>query len=296
MKKIITLMAAAAILASAALTDPGDRAAVFLTLPQGARPVAMGEAFTAVSGDIYSVHWNPAGLADLGGWAATASFAPTYLDMYYGYLAGAKSWRKASLGLALSYFDYGGLDGLDEHARNPASFTASDLAVSLGLAYRLPRQKLQLGISSRYLSQRIEEESAGTVMFDLGAVKKLHRLSLGASARNLGPGPKFVEQASGLPVTFALGATYYFYNLPLVPALSVEIPLDDSPAAAAGIEYSFAKHLSLRAGLKTERDDGFLSWLRAGFGVNYQGIRLDYAVIPSANMGYTHTISLGYGR
>lgn len=296
MKTIIALIAAAAALAYTAISEPGDRAAVFLTLPQGARPIAMGEAFTAVSGDIYSLHWNPAGLADLGGWATTVSYTPTYLDMYYGYLAGAKSWRKASLGLALSYFDYGDFDGLDEHARNPVSFTASDMAFSLGFAYRLQRQKLQLGISSRYLSQKIEEESAGTVMFDLGAVKKFQRFTLGASARNLGPGLKFVNVASGLPVTLGLGATYYFYDLPLVPAFSLDFPLDDAPVAAAGLEYSFAKYLSLRAGLRTERDDGFLSWLRAGFGVKYQGIRLDYAVIPSAEMGYTHTMSLGYAR
>ncbi len=296
MKMIIALMAAAAALASPALSDPGDRAATFLTLPQGARPVAMGEAFTAVSGDIYSVHWNPAGLADLSGWAATASFTPTYLDMYYGYLAGAKSWRKASLGLALSYFDYGDLDGLDEHARNPVSFTASDMALSLGFAYRLQKQKLQLGASARYLSQKIEDESAGAPMLDLGAVKKFSRVTLGAAARNLGPGPKFIQEASGLPVTFSLGATYYFHNLPLTPALAIEAPLDDAPALAAGAEYWFARHLALRIGLRTDRDDGFMSWLRAGFGINYQGIRLDYAVIPSSALGYTHTLSLGYSR
>lgn len=296
MKKIVFTIAAAACLFSMLPAEPGDRSAAFLTLPQGARPIAMGEAFTAVSGDIYSHHWNPAGLADLGGWAATATFTPTYLDMYYGYLAGAKSWRRTALGLAVSFFDYGSMDGLDEHARSTAPFEASDLAVNLGFAYRLPRQKLLLGTSARLFSQKIENESASSFMLDLGAVKKLSRFTLGASARNLGPGPKFVQESSSLPITFSLGATYYLHNLPLTPALAIEAPLDDAPTVAAGLEYWLMGHLALRAGLKTERDAGILSWLRAGFGIDYQGIKLDYAVIPSQDIGYTHAISIGYHR
>ncbi|HBE72601.1 MAG TPA: hypothetical protein DDW31_00590 [candidate division Zixibacteria bacterium] len=295
MRKTFALLAATA-LTHSAFSVPGDKAAVFLSLPQGARPVAMGEAYTAISGDIYSAHWNPAGMADLGGWVATASFTPTYLDMYYGYLAGAKAWRRTALGLAVSHFNYGELEGLDEHARNPNIFTASDLAVSLGFAYRLQRQKLQLGASARYLSQRIENESAGTVMLDLGAVKKFRQLTLGAAARNLGPGLKFVNETSGLPITFGLGATYYFPNLPLTPALAVEVPMDDALALALGAEYSFARYLSLRAGIKTDRDAGFVSWLRAGFGIRYQALCVDYAVIPSRDIGYTHTVSLGYKK
>jgi hypothetical protein len=200
------------------------------------------------------------------------------------------------LGLAVSHFNYGELEGLDEHARNPNIFTASDLAVSLGFAYRLQRQKLQLGASARYLSQRIENESAGTVMLDLGAVMKFRQLTLGAAARNLGPGLKFVNETSGLPITFGLGATYYFPNLPLTPALAVEVPMDDALALALGAEYSFARYLSLRAGIKTDRDAGFVSWLRAGFGIRYQALCVDYAVIPSRDIGYTHTVSLGYKK
>lgn len=296
MKKTFAVIAILAALAGALNAVPGDKGAAFLTMPQGARPIAMGEAFTAFSGDIYSAHWNPAGLADLGGWAATSSFTPTYLDMYYGYLAGAKAWRKYSLGLALGYFDYGSLDGLDEHARNPNVFTASDLSLSLSFAHRLQRQKLQLGAAARYLGQKIENESAGAMMLDLGAIKKYNRITLGVAARNLGPGTKFVQEASGLPMTFSLGATYYFHDLPLTPALVIEAPLDDAPSVGAGAEYILGGHLALRAGFKTERDAGFISWLRAGFGIRYQGLCVDYAVIPSRDIGFTHTVSLGYEK
>jgi hypothetical protein len=127
-------------------------------------------------------------------------------------------------------------------------------------------------------------------------VKKFKRVTLGASARNLGPGLKFVSESSGLPVTLGLGATYYFYDLPLVPAVSVDLPLDDLPAISAGAEYNFAKYISLRAGLKTERDAGFASWLRFGLGVNAGGVSFDYAMIPAADLGATHMVTLGYRK
>ncbi|MCU0606218.1 MAG: hypothetical protein MUF78_02045 [Candidatus Edwardsbacteria bacterium] len=105
MKRVSLLLVLAATAAAASAMGPGDKAGVFLTLPQGARPTAMGEAFCAVTGDIYSCHWNPAGLADVGTLTVTASMAPTYLDMYYGYVAGAMAFGRNAVSLALSNFD-----------------------------------------------------------------------------------------------------------------------------------------------------------------------------------------------
>jgi hypothetical protein len=275
---------------------PGDKAAVFLTLPQGARPTAMGEAFDAITGDIYSGHWNPAGLADLGGMSFSASMAPTYLDMYYGYLAGGMSFGRNAVGLSITHFNYGNLVGLDEHARNETTFGATDLGISASYARRFPKQKLQLGASFKIANESIENESATSFMLDLGAVKKFKRITLGASARNLGPGVKFVNESSGLPITLGVGMTYYFYNLPLIPAISIDMPLDDVPAVSAGAEYNIAKYLSLRAGLKTERDAGFVSWLRFGLGVNVNGVSFDYAMIPGEDLGATHMVTLGYRK
>ncbi|MDO9390464.1 MAG: PorV/PorQ family protein [bacterium] len=275
---------------------PGDKSAVFLTLPQGARPTAMGEAYTAVSGDIYGGFWNPAGVADLGPMAFTASMAPTYLDMYYGYLAGGMSFGKNAVALSVTHFNYGDMVGLDQYARNETTFNGTDLGIAATYARRFVKQKMHLGASLKLASQSLEEESATSVMMDLGAIKKFNRFTLGAAVKNLGSGPKFVDESAGLPITFSLGCSYYFYNLPLLPVFSLDVPLDDMPSVGLGAEYNLPKYLSLRAGLKTDRDQGFLSMLRFGLGVNVSGISVDYAMIPGDEIGSTHMITLGYRK
>ena len=294
-KTLIALMLTAAASSLLALT-PGDKSGVFLTLPQGARPTAMGEAFAAVTGDIYSSYWNPAGLAEMGKMSFSASMAPTYLDMYYGYLVAALPWGRNSFSLSVSHFNYGDMLGLDEHARNETAFGGTDIGVIAGYARKFPEAKLQAGINAKLVHESIEEESATSVMFDLGVVKNAGRFTLGSAIRNLGPGLNFHDQAAGLPVTLALGGTYYFYDTSLVPALSIDIPMDDSPVLSLGAEYNHWKYLSLRAGLKTERDHGFLSWLRFGFGTTLGGLSVDYAMIPGGDLGSTHIFSLGYRR
>ncbi|MCU0606219.1 MAG: hypothetical protein MUF78_02050 [Candidatus Edwardsbacteria bacterium] len=134
------------------------------------------------------------------------------------------------------------------------------------------------------------------MMLDLGAVKRFNRLTVGAALRNLGPGMTFHDESAGLPVTASLGATYYLPTLPLVPAAAVELPLDDLPVVSLGAEYTAWSLLALRAGLRTDRDAGWPSWLRFGLGVATRGVAVDYAVIPGQEIGATHMISLSYRR
>ena len=44
---------------------PGTSSAQFLKIPAGARAFALGGAFSAASGDISALYWNPAGAATL---------------------------------------------------------------------------------------------------------------------------------------------------------------------------------------------------------------------------------------
>ncbi|MBI4727311.1 PorV/PorQ family protein [candidate division TA06 bacterium] len=296
--KTIILSAVCIVLAATAVLsmNAGDKAGLFLTLPQGGRPTAMGEAFTGITGDIYCGQWNPAGLADLSSLTMTASLAPTYLDMSYGYLSAALPYRRNTFGLAISYFNYGDLQGWDQNGLNPASFNAMDLGLAMLYARSFPGHKMALGGSLKLLREPIENESATAVMLDAGATKRINRFTLGVSLKNLGSGLKFNSESSGLPVTLSAGGTYYFIDLPLVPAISLDVPFDGHPVISLGAEYSLANYLSLRTGLRTERDQGFASWLRGGFGVNYNGFGVDYAMIPGNELGYTHVVTIGYHK
>src|SRR5688500_4030369 len=62
---------------------PGE----FLNFGVGARPLAMGRAFTAVSDDIDALYWNPAGLSTYRSSQVAFQHSPLPLGGAYQYLA-----------------------------------------------------------------------------------------------------------------------------------------------------------------------------------------------------------------
>ena len=67
----------------------GVRAAEFLTIPVGARGIAMGSAYSAVADDISAVWWNPAGLGFLEKREVMVTLVDYTMDLTYSYAAGA---------------------------------------------------------------------------------------------------------------------------------------------------------------------------------------------------------------
>lgn len=67
----------------------GNAGGEFLTIPVGARGVAMGQAFTAVSDDITSLWWNPAGLGLMRSPAVFFTNINLPLDVSINYIGGA---------------------------------------------------------------------------------------------------------------------------------------------------------------------------------------------------------------
>lgn len=65
----------------------GNAGGEFLTIPVGARGVAMGQAFTAVVDDISAVWWNPAGLGFMRSPAAFFTNIDLPLDVQYNFVA-----------------------------------------------------------------------------------------------------------------------------------------------------------------------------------------------------------------
>src|SRR5438552_3530946 len=92
----------------------GTEGAGFLELPVGARPAAMGSAYSMLAEDAYAPTWNAAGLAFLDG-PQLAGMHMIYLESTsyeYGSFAfplGAGT----GIGFAVQYFQPGAITGLD---------------------------------------------------------------------------------------------------------------------------------------------------------------------------------------
>ena len=70
MKRMLILILALALATAgqtAEISKVGSAGAQFLKIGVGARYQALGEASVAMANDAYSMYWNPAGLAEIGG-------------------------------------------------------------------------------------------------------------------------------------------------------------------------------------------------------------------------------------
>ncbi len=279
--------------------DSGTRAAQFLKLPVGAKPIGMGEAYTAIADDVNALFYNPAGLAQLKRKSGEFMFSKYIGETSYEWIAiGLPISKKAgALGIGIQYFSAGSMDETTVNAQQVGSFTPSDLAVHLAYAKQLGN--FPLGLNLKFIQSKIKE-TATSFALDLGSqyVSKESKLLLGFSLQNLGDGLKYENEKSKLPILIKLGIGSKINKQWLVSMDGV-FPEDNSPTFGAGTEYKILLskeiHFSLRAGYnsRSRKSDG-LNGVTTGFGFQFKSVNLDYAWIPLGNLGDSHRFSLGF--
>lgn len=287
---------------AAAQSARGTSAFQFLQLGVGARPAAMGEAFAGVAGDVNSVYWNPAGLAGLARRELSVTHAQWFGDITYSNLACALPVKGGTVGAAFNVLNTGDIQKADNTGlRLSDSYDMSDV---MGLvSYARGFDKLALGANLKFISSRIEEESAHSFAADIGALYsgfslRGRRLGLGLAVQNLGTNASYVAEADPLPVIVRAGAALQLSkNLLVVSDLNYA---EKELNVHAGAEYARAFGtvvVAARAGYKNDtiKELGALSGLTAGLGLKWKAYQLDYAWNSFTDLGSANRISLGIG-
>lgn len=269
--------------------------ASFLKFGMGARAVGMGEAFTSISGDVSSVYWNPAGLADLDGVWATFMHNRWFQDISTEFFASAFRISKNTLAFSFTINTIPDIERREDATTEPLSvFDAHQVAFGASWARQFAN-RIDLGLTLKWLHEEIDIHRASGIALDAGGIFRLRdNVNLGFCVLNLGPKMKFEEQKYSLPLFYKLGTVYsgkenYLggnYSI----ALDLVKPKDDPLRVHTGAEYVSTQNLSLRLGYEFGYDDkGFTVGL--GFKIKRYGI--DYAFVPySSDLGNTHRISL----
>jgi len=287
----------AALLVLASRVSWAAETASFLDIGVGARALGMGGAYTALADDANSLYWNPAGLAKLEKREFTASHAEMFESTRLDFLAYAHPTSHGTLSAGLTYLSQGKIEGRDSLGRPTAGFDASDAAVSAGYARKL--EFAEVGASVKYIRSHIGSAEAQTVAADVGAKREFGNVVVGAALRNLGPGLKFQDQRNDLPLRLAAGAAYKFAGGHAAAVELVNGPRGAGTDAAFGGEFQAVKNLYLRAGYTTQTaitgGSGFdvARGLTLGLGFRNEKWSLDYAVLPSGELGRSHRFSLG---
>ena len=210
----------------------------------GARPLGMS-AFSAVADDINAISWNPAGLSLIRGQEATTAYGPIYSSssgIRQSYLAYAyPSGRWGTVGVDLSYLNYGDMDRRDDSGKDLGSFYRSDYSVYASYGLRLV-DSLSLGVSLGTTSVNMHSagDSATGVGFDLGMLYTVaSRTSFALYMENIGG-----VSAGGREIArqkIRTGAAFAALNRPdmgLVLALDVEEQQGKLDMLYSGVEWS----------------------------------------------------------
>lgn len=277
--------------------------AAFLKIDTGARPTAMGGAYTALADDVNALYYNPGGLAHLKRREVGATHAQWLGNTTFDFLGYAMPTKYGSFGLGVTRLGLGDIKNRDANRNVSGSFQASDTAYTLGYSRSVARWT-GLGANLKYLQSRIGQYSASAVAFDLGVHQRIpgRPLSLGFSVLNLGNGMKFLDQRDPLPLSIGVGASYRIAGaMQLTMDVRREV-YDRETNFSIGSEYALLPTLAVRAGYistlaqQTGSSSGgldALGGLGGGLGLKLGRYRFDYTFTPYGNLGNAQRLSLG---
>ncbi len=296
--------------------SPGSTGAVFLKMPIGSRPIAMGENFIAVADDTNAIYWNPAGLVQLKNGELMFMHSTYVASIMYDYVAaGFPIGRYQAAGVAINLITMDEMDSYDA-----AGVKGEPFGVKMGTGYLTYSYKmtprLYTGVTLKYIFQKVSGDSIGTYSSttfagDIGVLYRVwQRLSAAVVLQNLGLPAKFtgekLEEGSGgdpLPLTAKLGVSYGIDQGVLTSDLTW--PSDNKIVIGFGTEYWCRDLLAIRLGYKYQGAMDFndlgtdLNGLSLGAGLHRKigsaDMGVDYAFSLKGVLGDLHRITLVVG-
>jgi hypothetical protein len=296
MKRIFFIIAASyGIMISTSISQTGNTGLSFLKFGVGARSLAMGEAFVALTGDPAGTYYNPATITT----DATAHLLFMHnegvQDTKTDYLASITGWNDFSFGLSVNKTSINNIP-LRLIAGDPLGmFDAQNASIGLSSAYEIT-PLISVGVTGKFLYEKIYVDDASGYAIDFGALyKSPWKAQFGLSVSNIGSMNKLLNESTKLPLIIRAGSSYeYIFNkIPLDVRVNgdiVSFPKENKTHLHIGIETEFKNMLALRLGYQTGYETKSFS---AGVGIQSSLFRFDYAYVPyKDNFGTGHIFSL----
>jgi hypothetical protein len=328
MKKIFILISLLILTITSHAQNPnlGTSGAQFLQIPVDARSSGMGGAVVGLTNDASSVFWNPAGLGGVKSVMASFSYI-NWFDLF-DLNAASVAYNTGEAGIfaaSIIVFSTGKMEITTEQEPNGTGrfFDAEDISLALSYA-RFLTDKFSLGLSVKYISQRIWNEVADGIAFDIGTQYRLdfQNLTIAMSMTNFGgdmqyDGPdldvitaqddefplsrltpgRLKTDTYPLPLNFQVGIGFDIYQGSFIKvrgAIDAVHPNDNVERIHFGTEFSFFDRFFLRAGYRVNYDDEDFTF-GVGANVPFSGsaVYFDYAYAIYDILPSVHRVSFG---
>ena len=198
----------------------GEQIYQFLNLSSSARQVALGGEVLTLLDDVNQPIWNPSVInEDLDN-----KLSVNYTSYLAGINIGSLSYSKLitrRFGVihgSIKYLDYGTLIGSDEQGNETGNFGASDIAVSIGYAFNIPKTNFFIGSNVRFINATISNFSSIGISTDIALLynNPYKSFTITLVARNIGTQIQtFNGEKEQTPFKLALGGSYLLEHVPL---------------------------------------------------------------------------------
>ncbi len=283
----------------------------FLRNDYGARAAALGGSFVSMTNDPNVIFYNPSALATIEHRQISIGFFKHLLDINSGHASYAQEIPGFGfVGAGIVYINYGEFTRTDENGYKLGTFSANELALSLGYADN-PAPQVRYGANVKFIYSGIAEATSTALAVDLGVLYAFpeQRITVGASLLNLGTQlDPYMSTREDLPLDLKVGATVEPEHLPLLLNMNFH-RLNESQvdfisrfrSFSLGGEFIVSDAVRLRFGYNNDRrrdlkigTSSGLAGFSFGGGVTVGMYILDYAYNSYGKIGELHRISLAF--
>ena len=281
----------------------GTEGASFLDIPVGAGPAAMGSAYIALATDAYAPTHNPAGLGFLKDIEVAGQHLAYIQSIRYEHLGAVlplspSGDEGAHRGVGVSIQHVGSGDIARTDVANGVPVTGLGSYSSEWSAYNLSYGQTitsdwSVGVTGKAIRAAIDDVSATAYAADIGTLYRWSdRLTLAATAVNLGTSLTFLTDGDPLPMAVHVGGAYRATPRWLLTSEGV-YRKTGLASVGFGAQWQPVEAVSLRTGYKTETLKGLdaLAGLSAGLGLQVWGQELAYAWVPYGELGNAQYLS-----
>jgi len=228
--------------------------------------MGMGNAYTAVEGDIYSSYFNPAGLASMQERQFAFSFRHLSMDRMFRYFVlGAPIGPDADF--ALSWMNAGTDDIVGRDLNGNPTGTLRDNRNAFTLTFsKYVNKWVSVGLNTKFAFWKLVDDDARSFGFDAGVtVRPYSNLTASFVIRDIrsrftwkskrwnkyisGADGQSMEKEDKFPAYYTVGAAYKMFNEKLLVSATAEYVEDYPLGLDAGVSYDLYRSLTLRAGI-----------------------------------------------